>query len=382
MKIVLAPNAFKESLTAAQAARAMRRGLARALPQAELIEFPVADGGDGTAEVLRHALGGRWSRHRVTGPHGRPVVARLLQFNARDLKTFVIEVADTSGLRLVPPSERDPLRTTTRGLGELIRLAINRGARRIVIGLGGSATVDGGAGMAQALGFSLADPRGKQLPPGGGALERLHRIDPPPRNALDPAVEFIALCDVKNPLLGPRGAARVFGPQKGATRASIPRLEHGLARLAGCWRRDLGSPALAGRAGAGAAGGLGAGLVAFLGAELRPGAAWLLDAAGFDRAIGGADFVITGEGRLDAQTLEDKAPAVVARVAAARGVAVIALAGSVDPALRKARGRSGPFRACFSILDAPMALPEAQRRAAELLERSAFEVGRLLEANR
>jgi glycerate 2-kinase len=231
--------------------------------------------------------------------------------------------------------------------------------------------------MAQALGYSLLDERGRELPPGGAALERLHRIVRPPDPGIDPAVGFVALCDVKNPLLGPRGAARVFGPQKGATPASLPRLERGLARLEMRLRRDLGAPALARRPGAGAAGGLGAGLAGFLGAELRPGAEWLLEAAGFDGALDGADFVVTGEGRLDAQTLEDKAPAVVARMAAARGIPTVALAGSVDPGLRKV-AEASVFRACFSLTDGPLTLAEATLRSSELLERTAFEMGRLI----
>lgn len=379
MKLVLAPNAFKESLTAAEAARAIRRGLARALPGAELIEFPVADGGDGLADVLRHHLGGTILRRTVTGPLGRPVQARLLRLSAPGPRTFVVEVAETSGLRLVPPSRRNPMRATSRGLGEMIAAAVERGAERVIVGLGGSATVDGGAGMAQALGFSLLDRAGKSLPIGGGPLERLARIVPPPDSGRLARTEFLGICDVRSPLCGLRGAAAVFGPQKGATPVMVPRLDRGLALLAACLRRDLGR-SVTRLPGAGAAGGLGAGLTGFLGASLVPGADWLLDLTGFDAVLDGADWVITGEGRLDAQTLENKAPAVVARRAAARGIPTIGLAGSVDSGLRAAGASAACFSACFSLLDRPMSLAQAQSEAPALLQRLAREVGCLLAA--
>ncbi len=379
MKIVLAPNAFKESLTAPEAARAMRRGLRRSLPEAELVEFPVADGGDGVGEVLRRSMGGSSIRHRVTGPLGAPVEARCIRLKEGGVRTFVIEMAETSGLRHVPRAKRNPLKTTTRGLGELIRIALQQGAECIVIGLGGSATVDGGAGMAQALGFDLLDARGKRIPDGGEGLGKLHRIVPPAGRQTLSNLEVVGLCDVKNPLLGSQGAAAVFGPQKGATPTMVPRLEDGLARLAECLKRDL-KVKVTSVEGAGAAGGLGAGLMGFLGAELRPGADWILDATGFDRALEGADWVITGEGRLDDQTLEDKAPAVVARRAAARGVSTLALAGSVDSRFRKSKAGREMFAMCHSIMDGPMEMDEAMARAAELMESSAFEIGMLIAA--
>lgn len=378
MKIVLAPNAFKESLTATEAARAMRRGLQRALPLAELIEFPVADGGDGVAEVLRQALGGNVTRHRVTGPLGDAVEARLIRLKAATISTFVIEMAETSGLRHVPVQKRNPMKTTTRGLGELIRVALDKGAQRIVLGLGGSATVDGGAGMVGALGFGLLDAKGRKLPEGGGSLEKLDRIVVGEETERLAKVEFIGLCDVRNPLLGRRGAVSVFGAQKGASPTMAPKLERGLERLANCLRRDL-RRSVARRSGAGAAGGLGAGLAGFLGAALHPGAEWILDATGFDDSLEGADWVLTGEGRLDLQTLEDKAPAVVARYARARGIPVIALAGSVDPKLRGSRAGREAFRACASVLNGPMTLADAQRQASRLVEQSAFEIGTLIQ---
>lgn len=381
MKIVVAPNAFKESLTADGAARAISRGFRKALPAAEIVRLPVADGGDGTGDVLKQALGGRSSRHRITGPLGRPVQGELIEIRKGPERSAVIEMACVSGLRLVPPPDRNPMETTTRGLGEMIAIARRRRARRIMIGLGGSATVDGGTGMAAALGFRLLDKRGKPIPMGGRGLERLARISPPPDwepSAADPP-RIVAMHDVANRLLGPKGAAPVFGPQKGATPAMVRRLEAGLANLAERIEHDLGRKVRR-LTGGGAAGGLGAGLAGFLGAELRPGAEVVLDAIGFGEALRGARWVVTGEGRLDLQTLAEKAPAVVARWAAEADVPTIALAGQVAPELLAAFARPGtnPFAACFSIEDGPMALEEAMTNAAKLLEQTAIQVGKLL----
>lgn len=393
MKIILAPNAFKLSMTARQAAAAMRRGLRRALPAAELIEMPVADGGDGTAEVLRAALGGRARRVTVTGPLGDPVQATATMLAGQPIPTCLIELAETSGLKLVPPARRNPMRTTSRGLGEIIIDARRRGAKRIVIGLGGSATVDGGAGMAQALGYRLLDPRGRPIGPGGAGLEKLARIVRPdssdasltdaPGFADGAKLKIEALCDVKNRLLGPRGAAAVFGPQKGATPAMVRRLEAGLEKMARRIEIDLTRNVRNIRSG-GAAGGLGAALVAFAGAKLRPGAESVLELIGFDRALDGADWVMTGEGRLDMQTLDDKAPAVVARWASARGVPTIALAGEVraDFLARERRSSRPKFHGCFSFCPGPMSLEESKAAGPKLLEQSAYQLGRLLSGRR
>ncbi|MBI1784509.1 glycerate kinase [Candidatus Sumerlaeota bacterium] len=217
MKIILAPNAFKESLTAHEAASAMVRGFRRALPGAELIELPVADGGDGTAEVLRRAIGGEVRFVSVTGPLGGRIKAPIIRLKRQVVPTDVIEMAKCSGLALIPREKRTPMLTTTYGLGEMIAASLKRGARRIIITLGGSATVDGGAGMAQALGFSLLDRKGRSIPRGGRGLELIGRIEPPSDVHRFSGVEIIAVCDVKNKLLGSNGAAAVFGPQKGAT---------------------------------------------------------------------------------------------------------------------------------------------------------------------
>jgi glycerate kinase len=379
MKIVVAPNAFKESLTAWEAAKAIEAGLAKALPGARLVLVPMADGGDGTAETLAWAAGGRLVRAKVADPLGRPVRAAYALLD--DGATAVVEMAAASGLGLLAPRERNPLRTSTRGTGQLIRAAVKRGARRLVIAIGGSATVDGGAGMAAALGYRFLDRRGRPVAPCGGALERIARIDPAPYrrwlSALGKAPELEVACDVTNPLLGERGAARVFGPQKGATPSQVERLESALAHLADLVRRDLGVNVRPLRGG-GAAGGLGAGLVAFCGAKLRPGAELVMETVGLDEKLRGADWVVTGEGRIDAQTAFGKAPAAVARRARAAGARVIAVAGALGPGAERLRGTL--FDALFSLCDGPVALDDALRRARPLLERLARSIGGLLAA--
>jgi len=383
MRILIAPNAFKETLSAAEAAQAIARGLRAALPRAALQLLPVADGGDGTAAVLRRARGGSLHRHRVTGPLGRPVWAIRTRLRGPGPPTEVLEMAQTSGLALVPPDRRDPLRATTRGLGELIAIARRGGARRLLIGLGGSATVDGGAGMAAALGFGLLDRSGRPLADGGGSLARLARIIPSAHwNPVGRAgVHVIALADVKSPLLGAGGTATVFGPQKGATPKMVRRLNAGLRRLARRMELDLGRR-VAELPGAGAAGGLAAGLAAFLGAEIRPGGAFVLEMLDFDAAAARADWVLTGEGRLDAQTLAEKAPLVVARRAAELGVPTIALAGAVAPEFLDARRAAvHPFYACFSAAAGAPSRPPGPAEAARALTRMAFQIGRLLGAS-
>lgn len=384
MKILIAPNAFKESLTAHEAAAAIARGLRRAIPRVRLTLMPVADGGDGTVEVLRRACGGRVTFHKVTGPLGAPVRAPLIQLGGRGPKSFVIEMAKTSGLALVPPARRNPMKTTTRGLGEMIAIARDRGARRIIMSLGGSATVDGGIGMAQALGFRLLDSRGREIASSGDGLTKLKTIVPP-EGAANEFPEIIAACDVNNPLLGPRGAAAVFGPQKGATPAMIPKLEAGLKNLAQLLAQSL--PARAGRRlhlipGSGAAGGVGAGLVGFLGARIEPGAEFILDTIGFDRALAACDLVITGEGRLDRQSLHGKAPAAVGRRAARAGKPCIALAGSVEPELASSARHlnDGGWIACYSIVPGPMALNDALALAEQNIENVAHQIGRTIRA--
>lgn len=374
MKILLAPNALKGSLTAGEAAAAMAEGVRQARREAGLdrdavrpLVLPVSDGGDGLVEVLHLALGGEIRRVTVHGPligPGEPehIESSFLQLPERGLA--VIEMAAASGLALVPEQDRDPTRTTTRGTGELIAAALDQGARHLAVGLGGSSTVDGGIGAAAALGARFLDHDGRPLEPVGASLGKIRRID---LSDLDPRLplHLEALCDATNPLWGPDGAARVYGPQKGATPEQVEALEAGLANLVERIREDVGEelgrtiPTLPG---AGAAGGLGAGLAAFLGAELVPGAERVLEWIGFDEHLEKADLVLTAEGRLDESTLRyGKAPAVVARRAREAGVPCFVLAGDStlpDP--------TEPFSRIFRLAPEPVPgdNPEAARRRA------------------
>jgi len=372
VKLVLAPDSFKESLSADDAARAMERGIQRVLPYAETVLCPVADGGEGTLDVLVAALGGRCDLSRVTGPLGVPVDARLGLIG--DGGTAIVEMAQASGLGLVPAGERDPLRTTTRGTGELIRAALDRGARHVVVGVGGSATNDAGAGALEALGAALLDDAGQPIGPGGGALSNLARID---LTGLDPRLHQTTLdvaCDVTNPLVGPRGASATFGPQKGASPDAVRALDANLSRFAAALGRAAGLD-VAALPGGGAAGGLGAGLVACGGRLLR-GSDLVLDLVGFDELLHDADAVITGEGRLDGQTPDGKAIAGVVARAARQSVPVIALAGLLVPGFESLYGRG--LVSAFAIAPGPMSLADAIARSAENLEQAASEVARLL----
>lgn len=319
--ILVAPTAFKGTIPADRAARSMAEGAARA-GAAEVRTLPLSDGGNGLIDAL--AATGTHAVHRihVTGPLGQPVKARILERSG----AAVVESADANGLHLVPEGRRDPMATTTRGVGELIRGAADTEPRAIIVGIGGSATVDGGIGMAQALGWRLLDAGGTPVPPGGAGLLVLDRIEPHAVPALPP---ITVLRDVNNPLLGPDGAAAVYGPQKGATPAQVVELERGLERLAEILARDLGRDVRS-LPGAGAAGGLGAALAAFLSAELVHGAAWVLDAVGFDAALATADVVVTGEGAFDAQSAMGKVVGEVIRRARSRNVPVLLVAGAVE----------------------------------------------------
>jgi glycerate kinase len=322
VRVVVAPNAFKGTLTATVAARAMAAGVREAFPGAEVFEVPVADGGDGTVEALVDANHGEYRTARVEGPLGDPVDAR---FGLIDRRTAVVELATASGLALLDPARRDPRNATTYGFGQLLEAAREQGAREIIAGIGGSATNDGGAGMAQAVGYRLLDADGGEIPRGGAALARLARIEAG-RFSRWPQRLRVA-CDVDNPLVGPRGASHVYGPQKGADPATVRALDAALGHLAEIVARDLGVDAES-LPGAGAAGGTGYGMVAFLGAELVPGAPLVVEAAGLDARLEGADLVITGEGRVDAQTAYGKAPGEVAKRAHRAGVPVLLLAGA------------------------------------------------------
>jgi glycerate kinase len=372
MKVVFALNAFKESLSATEACRAVAKGFCRGCPEAEAVLFPVADGGDGTAEALVTATSGRMVARRVCGPLGRPVRARYGIFG--NGRTAIIEMAKASGLALVPPRLRNPLKTTTYGTGELIADALRRGVRRIIVGLGGSATVDMAAGMAQALGARLVDRRGRPIARGGGGLADLARIDLGELRSRLAGVEIVGATDVTNPLLGRRGGIRVYSPQKGASPAMVRRLEAGARHAARIIARDLGIE-VADIAGAGAAGGFGAGIVAWLGGRLRSGIDVILEAADFARAIEGAALVITGEGRIDGQTAFGKAPAGVARRAKAAGIPCMAIAGSIGPGADTLH--SLEIKAIFSICSGPMSLNDAMRNARPLAEQCGEQIGRL-----
>jgi glycerate kinase len=379
VRVLIAPQEFKGSLSATEAARAIAEGLRRALPGVELDLTPMADGGPGTVEALVTAGGGQRLTATVADPLGRPVEAAwgLLEDGA----TAVIEMAAASGLVLLRPEERDARRASTYGTGQLVAAALEAGCRRLVIGLGGSATNDGGAGMAQALGARLSDEEGRDLPPGGAALARLARIDVsgldrrlrPPR-----AVRVLGATDVTNPLCGSHGASAIYGPQKGASPADVEELDAALAHYAAVIERDLGKR-VAEVPGAGAAGGIGAGLIAFLDAELRSGAQLVAEVVGLEKRIAAADLVVTGEGRLDTQTAYGKTVATVARLARGQGRPVFALAGRVDDA-REACSTLGLEAALSIVPSADSGLPEAEvmSRASELLAAAAERLGRSL----
>ena len=372
MRIVIAPNAFKGSLSALDAAEAIAEGVRVAASDADVVLVPIADGGDGTVDALVAATRGERRTLRVRGPLGDPVDADygLIDGGA----TAVIEMAKAAGLALVPPGKRDPRITTTYGVGELLQRAYDAGARHFIVGIGGSATNDGGAGMAQALGYHLLDQNGLELPPGGLALKRLARIHVGGVHANWKEAEVEVACDVTNPLTGPSGASAVYGPQKGATPEMVAELDAALKHFAEIIRRDLGVD-VEQLPGAGAAGGLGAGLVAFTGARLRPGAEMVMEALRLDDRLAGAQLVITGEGRLDSQTARfGKGPAAVARHARQAGIPVVALGGSIadEPELRLL------FDGLEATVIEPCTLDEAIAQARPLLVAASTRLMRLL----
>lgn len=362
MRILIAPDSFKECLSAVEVAEALAVGARRALPDATIDLAPIADGGEGTVDALVHAAGGVKRRVIVTGPLGNPVEAAYGILD--DAKTAVIETAAASGLALVPKALRDPRIATSRGTGELMRHALENGARIILVGLGGSAINDGGAGMAQALGYRLLDAAGNEIANGGAALSHLDRIDATRAIPELAGATFIGACDVENPLCGPDGASFVYGPQKGATPAAVVELDAALNHLAAVIRRDLNRN-VASVKGAGAAGGLGAGLMAFCNAQLKRGFDVVADACRLDERIEKADLVITGEGALDRQTVFGKAPAGICRLASKRGIPVVGVAGRLDNGYQ-ALYEMG-LTAAFSISPRPMTTEETIARAAELL---------------
>ncbi|HCL5925744.1 TPA: glycerate kinase [Citrobacter amalonaticus] len=359
MKIVIAPDSFKESLSAMQVATAIEQGFREIYPDAQYVKLPMADGGEGTVESMVEATEGHYHFIDVTGPLGTPVQARWGILG--DGKTAVIEMAAASGLHHVPPEHRNPLLTTSYGTGEIILAALDRGVEHIILGIGGSATNDGGAGMLQALGIDLLDENGDALPEGGGALSKLATID---TSHADPRLKTVSItvaCDVNNPLCGPTGASAIFGPQKGATEAMVAALDGALAvygkRLQEFTGRDvMNAP------GAGAAGGMGAALLGLLGADLKPGVEIVINALQLERLVADASLVITGEGRLDSQSICGKTPIGVARCAKRYQKPVIALAGGLtqDHQIVHEHGLDAVFSVLTRIATLPEALEDAE----------------------
>lgn len=323
MKIVVAPDSFKGSLTAIEVSDAIEKGIREIFPEAKIIKIPMADGGDGTVQCLVNATGGKILEEKVIGPLGDEVLASYGIL--ADKKTAVIEMAAASGLTLVPENRRNPLITTTYGTGQLIKAALDQGCRKMIIGIGGSATNDGGAGMVQALGVKLLDQEGKEIGFGGGKLKKIIRIDISCMDNRLSDTKVLVASDVNNPLCGLKGASRIYGPQKGATPEVIEELDESLAHFAKLIKRDLHKD-IQDIPGAGAAGGLGAGLMAFLNAELRPGIEIIIEVVKLKQAIKGADLVITGEGKIDSQTIYGKAPIGVAKIAKKYKIPVMAIA--------------------------------------------------------
>ncbi len=372
MRIVVAPDKFKGSLTAREAGSAMARGLARAFPGAIIDVVPVADGGDGTAQALVDALGGKFVEATVHGPDWQPVGAA---YGALPEGRAVIELARASGLALMPSGRNDALRATTYGTGQLIAAAIAAGNTRVILAIGGSATTDGGSGALAALGARFLDAGGTEIQRGGEALAELQTVD---TRALDErlkGVEIVIASDVDNPLCGRRGTAAIFAPQKGASPADVSTLERAMSHYADVIERHAGAK-MRDVPGAGAAGGVGFGFVALAGARLQPGAELVLDAVGFSNRLAGADLVVTGEGRIDRQTLAGKAPYAVARAAAKRHIPAVAVAGSIDCAATDLAELG--FASAMSIVRSPITLEDAIASAAPLTEDAAERLGRAI----
>lgn len=358
MKIVIAPDSYKESLSALEVASAIEAGFREIFPEADYVKIPVADGGEGTVEAMVAATQGNIVLLTVTGPLGKPVEA--FYGLSGDERTAFIEMAAASGLELVPAAQRDPLITTSFGTGELIKDALDRGVDHIIIGIGGSATNDGGSGMMQALGAQLLDEHGKQIAYGGGALPQLARIDIEQLDTRIKQCRFEVACDVSNPLTGEKGASAIFGPQKGATPQLVQQLDKALEHYATLIHRDLDMDVLH-IDGGGAAGGMGAALHAFCQAELRSGIEIVTEALGLAEQVKDADLVITGEGRIDSQSINGKVPIGVAKVAKQFNKPVIGIAGSLtaDVGVVHQHGLDAVFSVLFSICTLDDALANA-----------------------
>lgn len=373
MRIVVAPDSYKGSMSAMDVASAMEQGILETFPDAQVIKVPIADGGEGTTDSLVNATGGRFMKNEVIGPLGTRVEACWGILG--DGKTAVIEMAAASGLMLVTQEDRNPLITTTYGTGQLMKAALDKGIRKLIIGIGGSATNDGGSGMARALGVRFLDSKGNELPNGGAALKNLASID---LSLLDPRVdetEILVACDVDNPLCGSRGASAVYGPQKGATPEMVHQLDEALRHYASIAQSPKGKDILQ-SPGAGAAGGLGAGLMLFTPAVLKPGIQIILEVTDFEEKVKTADLVLTGEGRTDFQTAHGKAPVGVAEVANKHNVPTVCLSGGLGPGCDEVleKGIAG----LMSIVPYPMDLEECIESAREFVQRAAARLCRII----
>ena len=373
MKIVIAPDSFKESLTALEVAASIERGIRKVIPNAEIVKVPMADGGEGTVQSLIDSSQGSIVKAKVIGPMGNQVQAHFgLMGNSH---TAVIEMASASGIHLAEPENRNPLITTTFGTGQLIKAALDLEVNHLILGIGGSATNDAGMGMCQALGIQFLDEEGNSLGYGGGELDKLAKID---LTNLDPRLANVTLevaCDVTNPLCGPTGASHVFGPQKGATPEMITRLDANLAHFADVVLEQLGVD-VKNIPGAGAAGGLGAALYGLLNATMKPGIDIVIEATQLEQAIQGADVVITGEGRIDSQTIHGKTPSGVAKVCKAANIPVIGIAGCLSPDCAVVHDYG--IDAVFDVVPGATDLQSALENASSNLELTARNVAALL----
>lgn len=377
MKFLLAPDSFKESLSAQDAADAMEKGLKKAFPDGDYIKIPMADGGEGTTQSLVDATDGEMYYPEVLNPLGKKVKAKLGILGTGDIA--VIEMASASGLELLSKKDRNPLITTTFGTGELIKAALDKNVSTIIIGIGGSATNDGGAGMVQALGGKLLDKNGLEIAFGGGSLKDLASID---LSEIDPRIKDTKIevaCDVNNPLTGKLGASHIFGPQKGATKEVVLELDECLAHYAEIIRKYLDKD-IENIAGAGAAGGLGAGLMAFLDGKLSPGIDIVIRYTDIEKHMEGVDYVITGEGSIDSQTRFGKTPYGVAKVAKKFDIPVIAVAGNIGEDIDILYDYG--FDAFFSIMQGVCDLDEALEKGAANIEMTCESIGRLIKISR
>jgi glycerate kinase len=363
MKIVVAPDSFKGSLTAIEVSVAIEQGIREVFPEAEVIKIPMADGGEGTVQCLVNATGGKILEEKVIGPLGDEVLAFYGILG--DRKTAIVEMAAASGLILIPESKRNPLVTTTYGTGQLIKAALDQGCRKMIIGIGGSATNDGGAGMVQALGVKLLDQEGKEVGFGGGELKKIVKIDISCMDNRLSDTKVLVASDVNNPLCGPQGASKIYGPQKGATPEVIEELDKSLSYFAELIKRDLNKE-VKDIPGAGAAGGLGAGLMAFLNAELRPGIEIIIEIVKIEQIIRESDLLITGEGRIDAQSVFGKVPFGLGKMAKKYNVPVIAIVGEIGEGFSQIYEYG--INSIMSIISKAISIDEAMQMSKSLLK--------------